>query len=314
MYRASNTVLLAKSRLHCVVIAFASENYGIIYAENSRETIRKQAIHHFRNAAFIEDNRKETSSPNYRYRLTDEMLVLIHSYGSAKWSRNLAAFQKTHSSLVELYVSKRTMRKMPVKINGKILPSFPASITNCKRLLLRNLHHALHLIPSAFMLMILRKRLSWSVISKPRLRSFSTSLTKSALPDLLSWPQKFITVQMNHVIGHIRNPYLCFPRKRIRKLLERLKIQESSNIDFSGSNTGSISSISLIRFGSIGPTEVTDLQPVLIFGNKPLSQLIFYEQDFNNCVYRDYGTLENQCVYSTQMEQYRLFRTQCVAG
>lgn len=105
-------------RIHDV-IAFASDNYNITYAENSRETIRKQAMHHFRNAAFIEDNGKATNSPNYRYRLTDEMLALIQSYGTAKWSRNLAAFQKAHSSLVELYAAKRTMRKMPVKINGK---------------------------------------------------------------------------------------------------------------------------------------------------------------------------------------------------
>ena len=50
-------------RIHDV-IAFASENYGITYAENSRETIRKQAMHHFRNAAFIEYNGKATNSPN----------------------------------------------------------------------------------------------------------------------------------------------------------------------------------------------------------------------------------------------------------
>lgn len=105
-------------RIHDV-IAFASDNYNITYAENSRETIRKQAMHHFRNAAFIEDNGKATNSPNYRYRLTDEMLALLQSYGTAKWSRNLAAFQRAHSSLVEFYAAKRTMRKMPVKINGK---------------------------------------------------------------------------------------------------------------------------------------------------------------------------------------------------
>ena len=105
-------------RIHDV-ISFASDNYGIVYAENSRETIRKHAMHHFRNAAFIEDNGKSTNSPNYRYRLTDEMLVLIRRFGTSKWKSSLAAFQKTHSSLVELYASKRAMRKMPVRINGK---------------------------------------------------------------------------------------------------------------------------------------------------------------------------------------------------
>lgn len=33
-------------RIHDV-IAFADDNYSITYAENSRETIRKQAMHHF---------------------------------------------------------------------------------------------------------------------------------------------------------------------------------------------------------------------------------------------------------------------------
>jgi len=104
-------------RIHDV-IAFASDNYGITYAENSRETIRKQAMHHFRNAAFIEDNGKATNSPNFRYRLTDEMLNLIQSYGRMEWSKNLETFLGNHETLVSLYASKRALRKMPVKING----------------------------------------------------------------------------------------------------------------------------------------------------------------------------------------------------
>lgn len=111
-------------RIHDVIM-FASENYGITYAENSRETIRKQAMHHFRNAAFIEDNGKATNSPNYRYRLTDEMLTLIRSYGTVDWSYKLVAFQKAHSSLIEIYKAKRVMRKMPVKINGEDLTFSP---------------------------------------------------------------------------------------------------------------------------------------------------------------------------------------------
>ena len=103
-------------RIHDM-IAFANDNYGTTYAENSRETFRKQAMHHFRNAAFIEDNGKATNSPNYRYRLTDEMLGLIQSYGSDEWEENLATFKEKHEVLIQIYASKRTMQKMPVKIN-----------------------------------------------------------------------------------------------------------------------------------------------------------------------------------------------------
>ena len=104
-------------RIHDV-IAFANSNYGMTYAENSRETFRKQAMHHFRNAAFIEDNGKATNSPNYRYRLTDEMLRLIRSFGQNMWNERLSTFLEHHDTLVEIYASKRTMRKMPVKVNG----------------------------------------------------------------------------------------------------------------------------------------------------------------------------------------------------
>lgn len=105
-------------RIHDV-IAFTRERYGIVYAENSRETIRKQAMHHFRNAAFIEDNGKATNSPDYRYRLTDEMLKLVRSYKSKKWKNVLDGFRSSHESLISLYSTKRDLRKIPVKINGQ---------------------------------------------------------------------------------------------------------------------------------------------------------------------------------------------------
>ena len=93
-------------RIHDVLV-FTRENYGVEYAENSRETFRKQAMHHFRNAAFIEDNGKATNSPNYRYRLTDEFLALIQSYGTDFWEQKKQDFLLNHESLVNMYASKR---------------------------------------------------------------------------------------------------------------------------------------------------------------------------------------------------------------
>ncbi|HEL0673905.1 TPA: restriction endonuclease [Streptococcus equi subsp. zooepidemicus] len=104
-------------RIHDV-IAFIREFYEVSYAENSRETFRKQAMHHFRNAAFIEDNGKATNSPNYRYRLTDEMLLLVKTFQSNRWKEQKSNFLKSHQNLIDLYSSKKAVRKMPVKING----------------------------------------------------------------------------------------------------------------------------------------------------------------------------------------------------
>lgn len=109
-------------RIH-EIIAFIKSKYKIEYAENSRETFRKQAMHPFRTAALIEDNGKATNSPNYRYRLTDEFLNVLKTLSFAKKhveknNADLLKFQSKHKALKEIYASKKEMQKMPVKINN----------------------------------------------------------------------------------------------------------------------------------------------------------------------------------------------------
>lgn len=112
-------------RIHDV-ISFIGDEYGVYYAENSRETFRKQAMHHFRTAAIIEDNGKATNSPNYRYRLTGEFLRVIQSiketdglYACEDDDFEIHRFMNNHQSLKDIYASKKQMQKMPVKINNQ---------------------------------------------------------------------------------------------------------------------------------------------------------------------------------------------------
>ena len=104
-------------RIHDI-IQFANTYYGTSYAENSRETFRKQALHRLRTAALVEDNGKATNSPNYRYRLTDETLQLIKNINSNALDDAMSRFLKYHDKLVDMYASKKKMTMMPVKING----------------------------------------------------------------------------------------------------------------------------------------------------------------------------------------------------
>ena len=115
---AWNTASSSWIRIHDI-LEFIREKFGVNYAENSRETFRKQALHHFRNAALIEDNAKPTNSPNYRYRLTTETQVLLRSYTSETWDVELETFLNNHQALIELYASKKAVQKMPVQINGE---------------------------------------------------------------------------------------------------------------------------------------------------------------------------------------------------
>ena len=100
------------------IIQFANTYYGATYAENSRETFRKQALHRFRTAALVEDNGKATNSPNYRYRLTDETLQMLKAVGTKQEQTELNRFLSYHEKLMDIYASKKKMTMMPVKING----------------------------------------------------------------------------------------------------------------------------------------------------------------------------------------------------
>lgn len=103
-------------RIHDI-IAFVNKYYKTSYAENSRETFRKQALHHFRLAALAEDNGMPTNSPNYRWRLTDEFVEILQSAPFP--NDKLTSFVERHGTLKDLYASKKRMHTMPVCINQK---------------------------------------------------------------------------------------------------------------------------------------------------------------------------------------------------
>ena len=105
-------------RIHDI-IQFVNTFYGMSYAENSRETFRKQALHRFRTAALVEDNGKATNSPNYRYRLTEETIKILRTMGTTVWKKSIERFLCCHEKLIDLYASKKKMTMMPVNINGE---------------------------------------------------------------------------------------------------------------------------------------------------------------------------------------------------
>lgn len=104
-------------RIHDIM-TFIRDYYDVDYAENSRETFRKQAMHPFRTASLVEDNGLATNSPKYRYRITDEFLTVVKEAGKRK-NKALEPFMANHESLTEIYASKKKMLKMPVRINNK---------------------------------------------------------------------------------------------------------------------------------------------------------------------------------------------------
>lgn len=106
------------------VMRFIAEYYNKHYAENSRETFRRQTLHQFVQAGIVEQNPENpqlpTNSKDNHYRLTDAALNVIHSFGTKKWKDELAFFKKNIGSLKELYIKSRNMKMLPVKLSGKL--------------------------------------------------------------------------------------------------------------------------------------------------------------------------------------------------
>jgi hypothetical protein len=102
---------------------FMQSYYGKEYKPNTRETIRKDTIHQFVDAAVAERNTssigRPTNSPNYCYCLTIEMLKLILSYGTRKWQSQLKRFISEKGTLVERYKQQRDFVRIPVVVNGQ---------------------------------------------------------------------------------------------------------------------------------------------------------------------------------------------------
>lgn len=103
-------------RIHDIIRS-TKEKFGVAYAENSRETFRKQAMHPFRTAALIEDNGKATNSPEYRYRITPEALALVRTFETERWKEELAHFLEFHETLSAKYASKKKVHRVSVSID-----------------------------------------------------------------------------------------------------------------------------------------------------------------------------------------------------
>jgi adenine-specific DNA-methyltransferase len=102
------------------MMGFMKQHYGRIYAENTREVVRRQVIHQFEQARLVDHNpdnpARETNSPNYCYALTPEALYLFKQFGTASWEAELTHFLQQHGALWEQYQRKHKALALPLKL------------------------------------------------------------------------------------------------------------------------------------------------------------------------------------------------------
>ncbi|MCY8484931.1 restriction endonuclease [Bacillus atrophaeus] len=121
---------------------FMGDHYGKIYKPNSRETIRKESIHQFVAGAIAvsndDDDERATNSPKYSYRLSDEIVEVLQSYGTDEWEKKLGAWLEQHETLVEQYTQAREMSLIPVVANGQELVFSPGKHNHLQKAIIED--------------------------------------------------------------------------------------------------------------------------------------------------------------------------------
>ena len=105
------------------MMEFFAEHYGKKYAPNTRETVRRQTVHQFVQAAFVQlnpdDPSRSTNSPKAVYQIAPKALALLRAFGKAEWGKKLKQYLQSVGSLKKRYSREREMKRIPVKLlNG----------------------------------------------------------------------------------------------------------------------------------------------------------------------------------------------------
>lgn len=102
------------------MMEFFATFYGKRYAPNSRETVRRQTIHQFMDAAIVVANPdkpdRPVNSPKAVYQIESGFIAVLKAYGTKGWAKQLNAFLASTETLMQKYAEERAMAMLPVEI------------------------------------------------------------------------------------------------------------------------------------------------------------------------------------------------------
>lgn len=116
-------------RIHDILV-FIQTNYGKRYAENTRETIRRQTLHQFEQAGVVirnsDDPFRPTNSPKTVYAVADDALEVIREYGNPGWEAALRRFVRNKGKLIEKYEKRKKKYLISLDLpNGTLVDFSP---------------------------------------------------------------------------------------------------------------------------------------------------------------------------------------------
>ena len=104
------------------MIQFIGDHHGKRYAENSRESFRKNVLRPLEQARVVDKNRDDpsraTNSMHNKYCLSEEALRMAHAFGTSDFQKKAKKFTAQHGTLLEAYLAAREHHQVPVVVPG----------------------------------------------------------------------------------------------------------------------------------------------------------------------------------------------------
>lgn len=106
------------------IMRFIAQHYKKLYAENSRETLRRQTLHQFVQANMVDHNPEDlsipTNSKDNHYRISSAALQVIRAYKTSLFESELTSFIESFGTLQLKYARDRKHTLIPLTLpNGK---------------------------------------------------------------------------------------------------------------------------------------------------------------------------------------------------
>lgn len=125
------------------IINWVHEHYDKEYAPNTRETIRRQTMHQFRDAgiALYNPDRPDrpVNSPKAVYQIEPAALALLRTFNTPAWHDALATYLVERETLVARYAMEREQNRVPVEISpGKQITLSPGEHSELIRTIIEN--------------------------------------------------------------------------------------------------------------------------------------------------------------------------------
>jgi adenine-specific DNA-methyltransferase len=106
------------------MMEFMAQHYGKTYKPNTRETVRRQTVHQFLDAALIVTNpdvpHRPVNSPKTVYQIEESVLELLRTYGTSEWEKSIRTYLASVETLKKRYAQERELSRIPIVIEGEL--------------------------------------------------------------------------------------------------------------------------------------------------------------------------------------------------